>query len=83
MNRLNSFYELTFTNLFVSTYPKGAKSGDIMFTIPKGATNVRILEMGKSYNFLSKYNVKLLKKRTSKLPVRKKSLNYTRKHMLK
>lgn len=63
MNRLNSFYELTFTNLFVSTYPKGAKSGDIMFTIPKGATNVRILEMGKSYNFLSKYNVKLIIKK--------------------
>jgi len=31
----------------------GAKNGDIMFTIPKGATNVRIVEMSKSYNFLS------------------------------
>lgn len=68
MNRLNSLYELTFTYLLVSTYPKGAKNGDIMFTIPKGATNVRILEMGKSYNFLSKYNVKLI--------IKKELLNY-------
>ncbi|KAJ7383377.1 metalloendopeptidase [Desmophyllum pertusum] len=31
----------------------GAKNGDIMFTIPKGATNVKIVEMRKTYNFLS------------------------------
>lgn len=31
----------------------GAKNGDIMFTIPEGATNVRIEEMSKTYNFLS------------------------------
>lgn len=41
-------------------YPLGAKNGDIMFTIPKGATNVRIVEMSKSYNFLSTYDVKLI-----------------------
>ena len=45
----------TITNLFVLA-SVGAKNGDIMFTIPKGATNVRIEERAKSYNFLSTYN---------------------------
>ena len=60
LTRLYSLYEITVTNLFVSIYSLGAKNGDIMFTIPKGATNVRIVEMGKSYNFLSTYGLKLI-----------------------
>ena len=40
----------------VFLYFAGRNNGDIMFTIPKGATNVQIQEMNKSYNFLSTKN---------------------------
>lgn len=68
MNCFNLFYELIFIYLFVLIYLKGVKNGDIMFIILKGVINVRILEMGKLYNFLSKYNVKLI--------IKKELLNY-------
>jgi len=48
-------WNFTIANLFVLA-SLGAKNGDIMFTIPEGATNVRIEEMSKTYNFLSTYN---------------------------
>lgn len=39
------------------SHPLGKDKGDIMFTIPKGATLVEIVEQSKSYNFLSMYNI--------------------------
>lgn len=41
----------------LSSHLLGAYKGDIMFTIPKGATHVKIVEQSKSYNFLSMCNI--------------------------
>ena len=38
----------------------GRYKGDTMVTIPKGATNIKIQELAKTINFLSKQRLKLL-----------------------